>query len=141
MTGQDQVRSIGFIITKRFITVQVCSCDPKDWSFKIEQYKLVKDDDEEYAPVQDPLVIVVEEKKDSESESITLGAVHTSKPSDLSLEDITSADKFEYQSEEEYEEGYEVGYVDGYEEGSGYEEEPGSMEEDNYVPSDLEYKY
>ena len=73
--------------------------------------------------------------------SITLVSVDTSKPSDLSLEDITSADKFEYQSEEEYEEGYEVGYVDGYEEGSGYEEEPGSMEEDNYVPSDLEYKY
>ena len=55
----------------------------------------------------------------------------TSKPSDLSLEDITSADEFEYQSEEEYEEGYEEGYlegyeegyVDGYEEGSGYEED------------------
>ena len=46
------VRSIGFIITNRFITVQVCSCDPKDGSFKIEKYKLVKDDDDEHAPVQ-----------------------------------------------------------------------------------------
>ena len=45
----------------------------------------------------------------------------TSKPSDLSLEDITSADEFEYQSEEEYEEGYVVSYVDGYEE--DYEKE------------------